>query len=382
MKKIIAVLFILFVLSGCGKNISVDDLKANDWLIESSDDSNMILHFTDKQVSFSIDTASIKSTASNEWEKYGEDLGKEMIDQLSFDVNYTLKNNVITWEKEGDKSKYSIKKDKKNLVFTPDKSNDSKDKLVLKPYLNKKKVSQTKTSTTSSTSTTSTEQSSSSSEEVSISLNDFVGGWGVPNSGNLFFINADNTMTNSTAETLPISDITFQSLPDKSVKMAFTLNGSPTEMIKNNDGTVTAGGQVYEFLGNLTMEQFLAQKNTENNSGNLPSNDESEISTEIPQVQTATVYNDDKEKQAEISQYFNQQKSTFISKKREQIATWKANGEVNWSDEIVNNAMNEFISYLGEETYYTSQVNSSSIQEVKNSIDKTFQHAYDTMIQK
>lgn len=73
MKKVsvgICVLFTFLLLTACGQKITTEDLKANDWLAESSkeDDPNMIISFTDHVMSVTVDTDSMASTAKDEWE--------------------------------------------------------------------------------------------------------------------------------------------------------------------------------------------------------------------------------------------------------------------------------------------------------------------------
>lgn len=171
MKKILggSLLFLsLLFFMACGKNITTEDLKANDWLIEATkdDEPNMIASFSDHVVSFSVDTSEMKSTASNEWEALGEDFAKNLVEQMNYKFEYTLKNNEMVWKDEEDKdndAKYTVSKDEKNLILTPNKNNKSDDneKLTLKPYKKKKSTNTTKTTNTSSI-----EQSSSTVSSI------------------------------------------------------------------------------------------------------------------------------------------------------------------------------------------------------------------------
>lgn len=385
MKKFLVLFFTMLFLVGCGTRITKDDLTKNDWTIEAEkDEPPMIIHFTDKKISVRVDTDSIKSSASNEWEEFGEDYAKKIIDQMNFDVNYSLNGNKMTWKKDDDTSEYTIKKEKKNIVLTPTKKGKDKDELILKPYTKKKQNKKNTTKETSSTSSQS-KATSSSSEAKQVSLNDFVGGWGIPNSDVLFFINSDKTITNSKAETLPISDIKFDTVSDGSIKMSYKLNSESKEIIKNTDGSVTAGGQVYRYLGNVTMEQFLEQKNAENTHATPESATQGATANEPQNAETQnqpSINDDSSSKRAEVSSYFNQQRTEIIAKKQAQISSWISNGEVDWNEEIINNAMNEFTQYLGTADEFVSYVNHNSIPEIKSLIDERFQHAYNTMIQK
>ncbi|MFB8538250.1 LysM peptidoglycan-binding domain-containing protein [Enterococcus thailandicus] len=171
MKKILggSLLFLsLLFFAACGKNVTTEDLKANDWLIEATkdDEPNMVASFSDHVVSFSVDTSEMKSTASNEWEALGEDFAKNLVEQMNYKFEYTLKNNQIVWKDEENKdndAKYTVSKDEENLILTPDKNNKSNDneKLTLKPYKKKKS-----TNTTETTNSSSIEQSSSTVSSI------------------------------------------------------------------------------------------------------------------------------------------------------------------------------------------------------------------------
>ncbi|WP_270307291.1 DUF4950 domain-containing protein, partial [Enterococcus faecalis] len=75
----------------------------------------------------------------------------------------------------------------------------------------KEPSSGTKEKSQSSTSTASSVVSSSTIEKrtVQASLNDFVGGWGIPQSDNLFFINADGTFSSTTQSNVPLQNLNF-----------------------------------------------------------------------------------------------------------------------------------------------------------------------------
>lgn len=181
MKKILggSLLFLsLLFFAACGKNITTEDLKANDWLIEATkdDEPDMIASFSDHVVSFSVDTSKMKSTASNEWEALGEDFAKNLVDQMNYKFEYTLKNNQMVWKDEEDKdndAKYTVSKDGKNLVLTPDKNNKSNDneKLTLKPYKKKKSTKATETTKTSSEKGAVTTAESSTQSSIKTSSN-------------------------------------------------------------------------------------------------------------------------------------------------------------------------------------------------------------------
>ena len=43
--------------------------------------------------------------------------------------------------------------------------------------------------------------------------------------------------------------------------MTFLLNNTPRTVTKNNDGTLTVNGQIYTYLGNITLEQLIERNN-------------------------------------------------------------------------------------------------------------------------
>lgn len=181
MKKVLggSLLFLsLLFFTACGKNITTEDLKANDWLIEATkdDEPNMIASFSDHVVSFSVDTSEMKSTASDEWEALGEDFAQKLVEQMNYKFEYTLKNNEMIWKDEKDKdndAKYTVSKDGKNLVLTPDKKNKSNDneKLTLKPHKKKKSTKTTETTKPSSENSSVTTAESSTQSSIKTSSN-------------------------------------------------------------------------------------------------------------------------------------------------------------------------------------------------------------------
>lgn len=138
-----------------------------------------------------------------------------------------------------------------------------------------KETSTTVTSTTIVSSSKTKEKESSSTAETSsvstsfvedetqtqVSLGDFVGGWGIPQSDNLFFINADGTLTSTTQSNVPLQNLSFSVDANGNQTMSYVLNNTPGTLVKNADGTLTAGGQVYSYLGNITMDQLIERNN-------------------------------------------------------------------------------------------------------------------------
>ncbi|OQO83680.1 hypothetical protein BH739_15670 [Enterococcus casseliflavus] len=177
MKKIslgVFALIAIFFLAACGKKITTEDLKANDWIAESSskDEPNMLLSFSDHVMSVSIDTDSMTSSAKDEWEQLGEDIAKQLIDQMSYKLEYVLEKDTIKIQDTDDEEAfvyYIVSKEDENIVFTPDekqnKDESDAEKLVLKPYTKKKEVE---------TSSSSTEETTVSSESAATNLDDII----------------------------------------------------------------------------------------------------------------------------------------------------------------------------------------------------------------
>lgn len=178
MKKIslgVFALIAIFFLAACGKKITTEDLKANDWIAESSseDEPNMLLSFSDHVMSVSIDTDSMTSNAKDEWEQLGEDIAKQLIDQMSYKLEYVLEKDTIKIQDTDDEEAfiyYIVSKEDENIVFIPDekqnKDESDAEKLVLKPYTKKKEVE--------TSSSSSTEETTVSSESVATNLDDII----------------------------------------------------------------------------------------------------------------------------------------------------------------------------------------------------------------
>lgn len=161
---------------GCGKNdVTKEDLKNNDWIAETdSDEANMTMSFSDHVITIGIDTSSLESTASNDWEKLGEDFASAFAEQIKYTVEYTLEKNELKMqdlEDEDATTYYTLEKDGENIVFTPvkDKDDGTGTKFILKPYEKPEKTSSSSiaTSITSETETISTESDTDTNESIS-----------------------------------------------------------------------------------------------------------------------------------------------------------------------------------------------------------------------
>lgn len=95
--------------------------------------------------------------------------------------------------------------------------------------------------------------------QVEVSLADFIGGWGIPQSGNLFFINEDGTYSNGQVDHSSLIDLKFNILADGRKSMSSNLG----TLIKESDGTLTDGELVFQPLEFSNKEDFLADKQKE-----------------------------------------------------------------------------------------------------------------------
>lgn len=176
MKKLgvgIFILFSFFLLTACGNNhVTQEELKENNWTVETDekDVPNFIVSFTDHVMSFKPDTDSVESTAKDEWEKLGEDLAKQLMEQMNYKLEYELDKDemkIQNAENEKEFIYYTVTRDDKNIVLTPDKeknkNNPDAEKLVLQPY----KKSKTQASS-------STEETTASSEKETANIDDVI----------------------------------------------------------------------------------------------------------------------------------------------------------------------------------------------------------------
>jgi hypothetical protein len=105
----------------------------------------------------------------------------------------------------------------------------------------------------------------SSSEEVIIqpTVEDFVGGWGIPNSGDFFFINSDHTITLPEGTPSPMN-LSFSTTEDGRFVMTNTVDDEEFSSILEPDGTLTASnGTTYIYLGKYDFHGWLEAKNEE-----------------------------------------------------------------------------------------------------------------------
>ncbi|MDT2646467.1 LysM domain-containing protein [Enterococcus dongliensis] len=158
MVGVLSLVILSLFLTACGNKVTTEDLKARDWQMdmkENEEEINFRVSFSDHIMTWTPDMSSMKSEATNEWEKMGEDLGKQIAENIKYKVEYELKGKTIHLIEEDLKldNDYAIKKDGENIVLTPDEKDAQK--LVLIPY---SKKASTKDSSTTSTSSSSEER--------------------------------------------------------------------------------------------------------------------------------------------------------------------------------------------------------------------------------
>lgn len=133
MKRLFVVMWgiiLCLTLAACGKSVTVDDLTAHDWVMETQEQDaevKFIASFNDKEMILTIDTSDMETNASNEWEQAGEELGKQMIENMAFHVAYQLEEETIHLKNEELEldNDYKVKLDGENVVFTPEEPQET-----------------------------------------------------------------------------------------------------------------------------------------------------------------------------------------------------------------------------------------------------------------
>lgn len=268
---------LVFMLAACSKNVTVDDLKANDWIAKGQDDEvNMIVSFSDHVMTMNVDASGLKSTAENEWEALGEELGTALVNSMEFKLEYELKGDQAKIE-DPDTNKfleYTVSREDDKIIFKP---NDDKEKenFVLEKYTKSKVEKSTSTKDSNSNSSSSKVSESSSStvaaiesstpeyEEPIATIDDFYGLWGVYGTDNLIQVNQDYTITTVSGNTISMIGTTFSKNANGQAVMNFTLNGVPKQMTLLSNNQLSSNGSIYEFQGHITMDELSARNNAQ-----------------------------------------------------------------------------------------------------------------------
>jgi len=122
----------MVVLVGCSNKVTQKELMNHDWKFVTEDENKdeevtMVASFTKTSVILSFDASSMKSEASNEYEEYGESIAKTILSNINYKVDYELNGETIHLKNTdlGLDDDLTIKKDKKNVVLSSDKSDES-----------------------------------------------------------------------------------------------------------------------------------------------------------------------------------------------------------------------------------------------------------------
>lgn len=146
------------------------------------------------------------------------------------------------------------------VLFNPHKQ--QAEKLEGQPN-SSKNMSESSTSSSNSQQTTvsSAVETSSSSEESQPSIEEFSGGWGISQIENIFFINADMSIStialDGTVATIPMENLSLYYTEDGRSALSYVENDVQKEWIKTAEGTLTSRDQIFQSLGDLTIEQYL-----------------------------------------------------------------------------------------------------------------------------
>ncbi len=182
MKKIVGlgvILVSVLLFAACGNKVTQDDLKKNYWDIKMDEDGmkmTLNTHFTDDQMLMQPEIEETGTTASDEWEQLGEELGKQFVEAMTFTADYTLKDDTIHLKSEDldlDDS-FTVKKDGDNIIF--EAKDDASHSLTLTPAEERPKQAESSEESSSSvlaedidsSEESSLETTESSSEELTI----------------------------------------------------------------------------------------------------------------------------------------------------------------------------------------------------------------------
>lgn len=151
-------------------------------------------------------------------------------------------------------------------------------------------------------------------------------------------------------------DSSIQSSSDSSV---FVSPETSEEKIVAEDSVVSNNNQVQN------QNQYNSQNSVEP-APSEPAVTES-YSPEAPAENSSDL------KVQEVINYFEVAKQNAIARKRDQINEWKANGEVNWSDEIISSGLTDFSNSLNDASLYYIYPYDEAVQR----IDRDMQTAHE-----
>lgn len=107
----------------------------------------------------------------------------------------------------------------------------------------------------------STTETVSQEENIQLMIEEFIGGWESIESEVFFFINSDDTIStialDGTIVNSSMENLYLYYTEDGRSVLSYLVNGIQEEWLKETDGTLVNDGQVYQKLGDMTIEQYL-----------------------------------------------------------------------------------------------------------------------------
>lgn len=94
-----------------------------------------------------------------------------------------------------------------------------------------------------------------------VSINDFVGVWGIPNSEEFFVINDDLTYTNPAVKGMPLENLEFGFDDENHPFMSFGNGETKMKFVLEHNGSLTSYRVNYLYFGNYSYDEFIQLEN-------------------------------------------------------------------------------------------------------------------------
>lgn len=111
-----------------------------------------------------------------------------------------------------------------------------------------------------SSDTETSEMTDSSVKDLQPSIEEFAGGWGGTQSETVFFVNSDESTSSIALDgsiaSFPMENLYLYYTEDGRSALSYSENGVSKEIIKELDGTLTSDGEVFQHLGDSTIEEY------------------------------------------------------------------------------------------------------------------------------
>ncbi|WP_321388140.1 DUF4950 domain-containing protein [uncultured Enterococcus sp.] len=150
------------------------------------------------------------------------------------------------------------------IFFNPQKEQAEKFKgsTPLSTVVGTSSTSTSLSSTESQQSTdTSAAETSESAKPAQPSIEEFVGGWRISEDEAPIFFNPNETISSialdGTIANLPMENLYLYYTEDGRSVLSYSENGIEKEWIKESDDTLSSEGQIFDSLGELTIEQYI-----------------------------------------------------------------------------------------------------------------------------